>query len=74
MLLQILHGQALQADIVFADVLTCLRASRTANLEFVAAPALAPAEVQVDPALMAQYNQELDLAAQQPLPEEDDDL
>lgn len=29
------------------------------SLEFVAAPALAPAEVTVDPALMAQYNEEL---------------
>jgi hypothetical protein len=28
-------------------------------LDFVAAPALAPAEVTVDPALMAQYTQEL---------------
>jgi GTP-binding nuclear protein Ran len=44
------------------------------NLEFVAAPALAPAEVAVDSALMQQYNQELNEAANQPLPEEDDDL
>jgi hypothetical protein len=29
------------------------------GLDFVAAPALAPAEVTVDPALMAQYSQEL---------------
>ena len=29
------------------------------SLEFVAAPALAPAEVQVDAALMEQYNKEL---------------
>jgi GTP-binding nuclear protein Ran len=29
------------------------------GLEFVAAPALAPAEVSVDPALMEQYNNEL---------------
>jgi GTP-binding nuclear protein Ran len=44
-------------------------------LEFVAAPALAPPEVQVDPALMAQYNKELEDAAACPLPaEEDDDL
>lgn len=45
-----------------------------ANLEFVAAPALAPPEVQVDQNLMAQYQQELDKAAAAPLPEEDDDL
>lgn len=44
------------------------------NLEFVAAPALAPPEVQVDDNLMQQYNQELEQAAAQPLPEEDDDL
>jgi GTP-binding nuclear protein Ran len=44
------------------------------NLEFVASPALAPPEVSVDPALMEQYKKELEMAAQQPLPEEDDDL
>ncbi|KAG0229157.1 GTP-binding nuclear protein gsp1/Ran [Actinomortierella wolfii] len=44
------------------------------TLEFVASPALAPPEAEVDPALMAAYNQELASAAQQPLPEEDDDL
>ncbi|KAF9571334.1 GTP-binding nuclear protein gsp1/Ran [Mortierella alpina] len=44
------------------------------DLEFVASPALAPAEVQVDAALMHQYNEELNSAAQMPLPEEDDDL
>ncbi|CAO3611754.1 unnamed protein product [Cunninghamella blakesleeana] len=45
-----------------------------ANLEFVAAPALAPAEVTVDRALAEQYEQEITEAAAQPLPEEDDDL
>ncbi|CAO3669495.1 unnamed protein product [Rhizopus stolonifer] len=44
------------------------------NLDFVAAPALAPPEVQVDATLMAQYNNEMEEAAAQPLPEEDDDL
>ncbi|KAF9131995.1 GTP-binding nuclear protein gsp1/Ran [Mortierella sp. 14UC] len=44
------------------------------DLEFVASPALAPAEVQVDSALMQQYNEELNNAAAMPLPEEDDDL
>ncbi|ORZ15575.1 ras family-domain-containing protein [Lobosporangium transversale] len=44
------------------------------GLEFVASPALAPAEVSIDAALMQQYKQELDTAAQMPLPEEDDDL
>jgi len=44
------------------------------DLEFVASPALAPPEVQVDPAMMEQYNKELEDAAAQPLPEEDDDL
>ena len=33
--------------------------SSNANLIFTAAPALAPAEVAVDPALMAQYDSEL---------------
>ncbi|KAI8371457.1 P-loop containing nucleoside triphosphate hydrolase protein [Radiomyces spectabilis] len=44
------------------------------NLEFVAAPALAPPEVVVDNALMQQYHHEIEEAAAQPLPEEDDDL
>eukprot|EP00835_Amoeboradix_gromovi_P003688 NODE_253_length_12805_cov_0.273413.p6 type:complete len:129 gc:universal NODE_253_length_12805_cov_0.273413:10980-11366(+) len=44
------------------------------QLEFAAAPALQPPEAQVDPALMNQYNQELEQAAAQPLPEDDDDL
>ncbi|KAG1149829.1 hypothetical protein G6F37_004460 [Rhizopus arrhizus] len=44
------------------------------QLDFVAAPALAPPEVQVDQNLMAQYNNEMAEAAAQPLPEEDDDL
>lgn len=44
------------------------------NLDFVAAPALAPPEVQVDDNLMQQYNNEMAEAAAQPLPEEDDDL
>ena len=35
------------------------RGSSNPGLEFVAAPALAPAEVSVDPALMEQYNNEL---------------
>ncbi|GJJ77858.1 GTP-binding nuclear protein Ran [Entomortierella parvispora] len=44
------------------------------GLEFAASPALAPAEVQVDPTLMQQYTKELNDAAAMPLPEEDDDL
>ncbi|KAI6045677.1 GTP-binding nuclear protein RAN [Pisolithus marmoratus] len=44
------------------------------GLEFVAAPALAPAEVAINPDLMAQYEQELKQAEAVPLPEEDDDL
>ncbi|KAJ2827537.1 GTP-binding nuclear protein gsp1/Ran, partial [Coemansia sp. 'formosensis'] len=45
-----------------------------ANLEFVQAPALQPPEFQIDSELMNQYNQEMEAAAAQPLPEEDDDL
>ncbi|KAJ2794940.1 GTP-binding nuclear protein gsp1/Ran [Coemansia furcata] len=45
-----------------------------ANLEFVQAPALQPPEVHIDNDLMDQYNQEMEAAAAQPLPEEDDDL
>lgn len=40
------------------------------SLEFVAAPALAPPEVQVDANLMANYQAELDKAAAAPLPDE----
>jgi GTP-binding nuclear protein Ran len=42
------------------------------NLEFVATPALAPPEVQVDPSLIKAYEQEMAEAANMPLPEEDD--
>ncbi|PBP19592.1 GTPase [Diplocarpon rosae] len=42
------------------------------TLEFVAAPALAPPEAQVDAALLAQYAKEMQDAAQMPLPDEDD--
>lgn len=42
------------------------------SLEFAAAPALAPPEVQVDAKLMAQYQQELEQAQAAPLPDEDD--
>ncbi|KAJ8607438.1 hypothetical protein MRB53_040288 [Persea americana] len=42
------------------------------TLEFVAAPALAPPEVQVDQAALAQHQQEMEDAANQPLPDEDD--
>lgn len=44
------------------------------NLTFVEAPALAPAEVEIDPAYKAQMEQELQAAAQVALPEEDDDM
>ncbi|KAG8760757.1 GTP-binding nuclear protein gsp1/Ran [Serendipita sp. 396] len=44
------------------------------GLELVAAPALAPPEVQVDQLLMNQYAEELNAAAAAPLPEEDDEL
>lgn len=43
---------------------------RNQSLEFVAAPALAPPEVQVDPALIAKYEDELKAAANAPLPDE----
>ncbi|KAL8180231.1 UNVERIFIED_CONTAM: hypothetical protein K2H54_014832 [Gekko kuhli] len=44
------------------------------NLEFVAMPALAPPEVVMDPALAAQYEQDLQIAQTTALPDEDDDL
>ena len=40
--------------------------------EFVAAPALAPPTAVVDHALLEQYQQEMQAAAQMPLPDEDD--
>ncbi|GFF23974.1 putative GTP-binding nuclear protein Ran [Aspergillus udagawae] len=43
-----------------------------AALEFVAAPALAPPEVQVNPELMAEYEKEMATAAAMPLPDEED--
>jgi GTP-binding nuclear protein Ran len=42
------------------------------SLEFVAAPALAPPEVQVDQAVLDSYREEMERAAEMPLPDEDD--
>ncbi|PYI11636.1 ras-domain-containing protein [Aspergillus sclerotiicarbonarius CBS 121057] len=42
------------------------------QLEFVAAPALAPPEVAVNKELMEQYEQEMQAATQMPLPDEED--
>ena len=42
------------------------------NLEFVAMPALAPPEVQMDPSLAAKYEEELQVASQTALPDEED--
>lgn len=44
---------------------------RNPNLEFVAAPALAPPEVIIDLAQQKAMEQDLQLAADQPLPAED---
>jgi GTP-binding nuclear protein Ran len=44
------------------------------NLDFVAMPALAPPEVHMDPALAAQYEQEVKEAASAELPDDDDDI
>ena len=49
---------SLSSPITLQSVLTFLTPSNP-TLEFVAAPALAPPEVQVDAALMEQYNKEL---------------
>ena len=43
------------------------------ELRLVEAPALAPQEVQIDPQMLAQQEQELRDAANVPLPDEDDD-
>jgi GTP-binding nuclear protein Ran len=45
-----------------------------ATLEFVAAPALRPKEVELDEKLIAEYEAQLKQAESVPLPEEDDDL
>jgi GTP-binding nuclear protein Ran len=47
-------------------------AELTNEQEFVAAPALAPPEVQVDQAAMAQYQKEMEDASAMPLPDEED--
>lgn len=44
------------------------------NLEFVAMPALAPPEVQMDPEMAAKYEREVEEAAIAELPDDDDDL
>merc|ERR1711939_46688 len=43
------------------------------HLGFVDTPALAPAEVTINPETMQQYEREMQQAAQMPLPEDDDD-
>jgi len=43
------------------------------NLEFVEAPALAPPELHMDPALAQQYEYDLKMAAEAPLPDDGDD-
>jgi hypothetical protein len=48
----------------------CLFPHSNQTLEFVAGPALAPPEVQIDPALIAKYEDELKQAANAPLPDE----
>lgn len=44
------------------------------NLEFVAMPALVPPEIQMDPAMVKRYEQEVEDAANAELPDDDDDL
>jgi len=44
------------------------------NLEFVAMPALAPPEVQMDPTMVARYEAEIEEAAKAELPDDDEDL
>jgi len=44
------------------------------DLRFVESPALAPPEVQIDMAAQAQHESELEKAAAQPLPDEDDEI
>jgi GTP-binding nuclear protein Ran len=44
------------------------------NLDFVAMPALEPPEIQMDPAMIAKYEQEIHDAANAELPDDDDDL
>jgi hypothetical protein len=53
-------------------MLRCLHELTCSNqtLDFVAAPALAPPEVQIDQALIAKYEEELKAAAAAPLPDE----
>jgi GTP-binding nuclear protein Ran len=43
------------------------------NLEFVAAPALAPAEVELDPNMLREYEEELKKASELPLPDEEEE-
>lgn len=44
------------------------------NLSFVEAPALRPAEVVLDPALIKEYEEQARMASEAPLPDEEDDL
>jgi GTP-binding nuclear protein Ran len=44
------------------------------NLEFVAMPALAPPEVQMDPVMAKRYEEEVQEAANAELPDDDEDI
>ena len=43
------------------------------NLDFVASPALVPPETSVDLGLIADYEKDMEIAAANPLPDDDDD-
>lgn len=48
--------------------------SRNPDLQFVESPALAPPEVPIDLAACQRYEAEIAAAAEQPLPDDDDDV
>jgi len=59
---------------LYVYLLSKSAAGSIANIyqDFVAESALAPPEVQVDLAVLEKYKEEMDNAAQMPLPDEDD--
>lgn len=67
---KLVGNQSLVSARIFAIVRGGLRL--TLSQEFVAAPALAPPEVQVDQTVLEQYQKEMADAAQMPLPDEED--
>jgi GTP-binding nuclear protein Ran len=67
---KLVGNQTLVSIYFLVTLFTCLPS--VLQQAFVAAPALAPPEVEIDQELLKQYQKEMEDAAQMPLPDEDE--